>query len=82
MKKYVACRIVDTAPTPHSDMDRPHCQALRKTPPPAMQVGSGPEKEAVDPLPRFAVVQSFIDRAYGVHSTMPAATGKTLNVAV
>ena len=82
MKKYVACRIVDTAPTPHADMDRPHCQALRKTPPPAMQMGFSPEKEAYHPLPVNNVVQSFIDRAYGMHSTIPAATGITLNVAV
>lgn len=82
MKKYVVCRIVDTAPSPASDTERPHYQVFRKASPTAPPAELSTETDESEPQPVFGVLQSFIDRAYGVRSAKSVRIGRLLNLAV
>ena len=83
MKKYVACRIVDTAPSPIADRECPSSYGiLEKVHRAVPQRVISPEEADVAPLPVFNAVQSLIDRAYGVRSGKPTRVGRSLNIAV
>jgi hypothetical protein len=83
MKKYVVSRIVDTVSSKVSDKERSQCPALLKggtTVP--QRVFNAENEDPVPPLPVFGVLQSFLDRTYGVRSGAPVRVGRMLNVAV
>ena len=82
MKKFVVCRIIDTAPKPHADKDCPAYQALQRVPSPTLQTGKDPKKEVYDPLPAVGVVKSFIDRTYSISNRPCDNIGKKLNISV
>jgi hypothetical protein len=85
MKKYVACRIVDTAHSSSADRERPSsCTDLGTVRRPTLQRVSSPEPAAADsePLPVFAAVQLLLDRAYEVRTGKTVRVGRALNIAI
>ena len=82
MKKVVVCRIVDTAPYKTEDRERPQCNALALFKPKVPTKAFDEYAEDVEPMPAMSVLQSIVDRAYGVRSGKTVRIGQVLNVAV
>ena len=82
MKKYVVCRIVDTAPKPMPQEGKPPYSALQKMPAAQTKPVFNTQPDNAEPAPHISALRSFIDRAYDARHQVPESVGCLLNIAV
>lgn len=82
MKKYVKCRLVESAPVKKPNEECSQAVALRhgRTPAPARPFDT--TGDTAEPAPVCTVLTRLIDQAYGIRTGRAVDCGTALNIAV